>query len=114
MADIHHGFAKRLRRIDLKHARLERGYIGKVREDGLIEFRPKRRVPAIPLRGLLYLVFGFAFFKAVVLAHLGGVTYQERLAGLAAGNPLERAGAYVMRPDPVTRMIAGPLSRALH
>jgi hypothetical protein len=113
MADIHHGFAKRVRRIDLKHARLARGYMGKVRDDGLIEFRPKRRLPAIPLRGLLYLVLGFAFFKAVVLAHLGGATYEQRIGLLSEGNAMEQAGAYVMRPDPLTGMIAGYLSPLL-
>lgn len=118
MADVHQGFREgfqaRLRRIDLKHARLERGYVGKVRDDGLIVFKPQRRIPAIPLRGLFYLVIGFAFFKAVVLAHLGAVTYQERLDALAAGNPLEQAGAYVMRPDPLTGLMAGHLARVLN
>jgi len=114
MADVHQGFRTRLRRIDLKHARLERGYVGKVRDDGLIVFKPRRRMPTLPLRGLLYLVIGFAFFKAVVLAHLGAVTYEERLAALAAGNPLEQAGAFVMRPGPLTGIIAGQLSRVLN
>lgn len=110
MADIQYGFAKRLRRIDLKHARLERGYMGKVRDDGLIEFRPKSRFPSIPVRGLIYLVIGFAFFKAVVIAHLGGVTYQERIALLAQGSIVEQAGAYVMRPDPLSGMFAAYLA----
>lgn len=113
MADVRQGFRSRLRRIDLKHARLERGYVGKVRDDGLIVFKPKRRIPAVPWRGLLYLVLGFAFFKAVVLAHLGAVTYQERLRELAAGHPLEQVGAYVMQPDPLTGFIAGHLARVL-
>ncbi|MBE0454960.1 hypothetical protein [Roseovarius autotrophicus] len=113
MADIHQGFTKRLRQIDLKRSRLERGYVGKVRDDGLIEFRPRRRLPSVPLRGLIYLIFGFAFFKAVVLAHLGVVTYQERHALLAQGNPLEQAGAFVMQPDPLTGFLASQIGRAL-
>lgn len=113
MADVHQGFRARLRRIDLKHARLDRGYVGRIRDDGLIVFKPKRRMPTIPLRGLLYLVLGFVFFKAVLVAHLGAITYQERLDALAAGNPLERAGAYVMHPDPVTGLLAGYVAQAL-
>lgn len=113
MAEIHHGFARRVRRIDVKHARLERGYVGRVRGDGLIEFKPRRRMPAIPWRGLLYLMLGFAFFKAVVIAHLGTVTYEERLARLAAGHVLEQAGAYIMQPDPLSATLAGYLAPVL-
>ncbi|MET4102432.1 hypothetical protein ABIE58_001866 [Roseovarius sp. MBR-78] len=107
MSDATREFNARLRRIDASHARLERGYVGKVRSDGLIVFKPRRRRPTVPLRGILYLVLGFIFFKAVVFAHLGGVTYQARVAQLAEGHVLEQAGAWIMQPDMLTRYIAG-------
>lgn len=113
MSDAIREFNARLRRIDGHHARLERGYVGKVRSDGLIVFKPRRRRPTIPVRGLTYLVLGFIFFKAVVLAHLGGVTYEARVAQLAEGHLLEQAGAAIMRPDPLSRWMAGYLTPVL-
>jgi len=114
MSDAKRDFNARLRRIDQTHARLEGGYAGKVRSDGLIVFRPRRRSrPALLLRGLIYLCLGFVFFKAVVLAHLGGVTYEARIAHLAGGHVLEQAGAVVMQPDALTRWMAGHLAPVL-
>ncbi|MDZ7708752.1 MAG: hypothetical protein U5K36_00505 [Roseovarius sp.] len=113
MSDATRDFNARLRRIDTQHARLDRGYVGKVRPDGLIVFKPRRQRRAIPWRGLLYLVLGFVFFKAVVLAHLGGVTYEARIAQLAGGHVLEQAGAVVMQPDALTRWMAGYLAPVL-
>lgn len=113
MSDAIRDFNTRLRRIDTHHARLERGYVGKVRPDGLIVLKPRRQRRAIPWRGLLYLVLGFAFFKAAVFAHLGGVTYEARVAQLADGRVIEQAGAAVMQPDPLTRWMAGYLAPVL-
>jgi len=113
MSDAFENFNARVRRIDTAHTRLDRGYVGKVRSDGLIVFEPRRRLPKIPLRGLLYVALGFVFFKAVVLAHLGAVTYEARIARLAEGHSLEQAGAWVMQPDPLTRRVAAYLAPAL-
>ncbi|MGX0876195.1 hypothetical protein ACSSV4_000870 [Roseovarius sp. MBR-154] len=113
MSDVHQGFQTRLRSISRKRARSERGYVGKVGRDGLIVFKPRRRMPTIPLRGLLYLILGFVFFKAVVLAHLGAVTYKERIAQLAEGSHFEQAGALVMQPDPLTLIMARYLAPVL-
>lgn len=106
MSDGIQDFNARLRRIHSHHARLDRGYVGKVRSDGLIVFRPRRRRAAIPWRGFLYLGLGFVFFKAVLFAYLGDAAYEARVVQLAGGHGLERAGAVVMRPDALTRRIA--------
>jgi len=113
MSDVHEGFQARLRSIGRKRARFERGYVGKVGRDGLIVFKPRKRMPAVPLRGVLYLVLGFLFFKAVVLAHIGSVTYEERVSQLAAGGLVEQAGAALMQPDPVTQLVARYLAPVL-
>ena len=113
MSDATRDFNARLRRIDTQHAQLERGYVGNVRPDGLIVFKPRRQRRSIPWRGLLYLVLGFVFFKAVVFAHLGGVTYEARITRLAEGHVLEQAGAMVMQPDTLTRAMAGYLAPVL-
>jgi len=113
MSDATRDFHARLRRIDNHHARLGRGYVGKIRSDGLIIFKPRHRRPSVSVRGLLYLVLGFVFFKAVVLAHLGGASYDARIAQLAQGNVLEYAGAVIMQPDPASRWMAGYLATVL-
>jgi hypothetical protein len=113
MSDAIRDFNARLRRIEGHHARLTSGYVGKVRKDGLIVFQPRRRRRVLPLRGLIHLALGFVFFKAVVLAHLGGVAYEARVAQLADGHLIEQAGAAIMRPDPLSRWMAGHLAPVL-
>ncbi|MGR3461825.1 MAG: hypothetical protein ACU0AX_13815 [Roseovarius sp.] len=113
MSDATRNFNARLRRIDESHTRLGRGYVGKVRSDGLIVFAPRRRRRMIPLRGVLYLLVGFVLFKAVVLAHLGGDAYEARIARLAEGHVLEQTGAKIMHPDALTLWMAGYLAPVL-
>lgn len=113
MTDAFQGFDTRLKSIKRKRLRLERGYVSKVGKDGLIVFRPKRHRPSVPLRGVVYLVLGFVFFKSVILAHLGGAVYEDRLAQLSNGNLIEQAGAVVMQPDPLSTMLAGKIRPAL-
>ncbi|MFU8778408.1 MAG: hypothetical protein ACNA7M_12165 [Roseovarius sp.] len=109
MSDAFQGFDSRLKAIGRKRTRLAQGYVSKVGKDGLIVFRPKRRRTGASLRGLLYLVLGFTFFKAVIIAHLGGPLYGDRLAQLAQGSIVEQAGAVVMQPDPVSQMLSAYL-----
>lgn len=109
MSNAFQGFDTRLKSIERKHARIKRGYVGRVGKDGLIVFRPKRRQGGISLRGIVYLVVGFIFFKAVIIAHLGAGLYEERLAQLAEGSVVEQAGAAVMQPDAVSAMFASKL-----
>jgi hypothetical protein len=109
MSEAFQGFDSRLKAIGRKRTRLAQGYVSKVGKDGLIIFRPKRRKSGLPLRGLLYLVLGFTFFKAVIIAHLGAPLYADRLAQLAQGSIVEQAGAVVMQSDPVSQMLSGYL-----
>lgn len=106
MTDAHDGFARRLDRIDRRHARLARGYASEVGRDGLIVFRPRPRRPTFPVKGLLLVVIGFFLFKALILAHLGAETYAVRVAALQAGNPVERAGAWAMQADPLSQAVS--------
>jgi len=113
MSDAFQGFDTRLKSIDRNRARLERGYVSKVSKDGLIVFRPKRRKSGFPVRGILYLVAGFVFFKAVIVAHLGAPLYEERLAQLSQGSTVEQVGAVVMQPDALSMMLAAKLRPVL-
>lgn len=106
MSNSFEGFDARLKRIDRKHAKLANGYSARVSRDGLIIFRPKRRQRGISLRGVVFLIAGFLSFKGLILGHLGGTVYEDRLASLQQGTFVEQAGAYVMQADPVTSYIA--------
>ncbi|WP_299591913.1 hypothetical protein [uncultured Tateyamaria sp.] len=108
MVETRQNFEVRLTTLGRKHAAMGNGYTTKMRDDGLIVIKPKRRVGrGFPLRGLLGLVAGFFVFKALMLASLGDITYNERVAKLQQGGQIQQAGAYLMQIDPTTRFISG-------
>ena len=103
-------FNKRLKALGRKHAAMANGYTTQVRGDGLIVVKPKRRARrGFPLAKLLILGLGFVAFKGFMLASLGELTYNERLARMGNGTSVEQAGAWVMQIDPLTRFMAGYL-----
>ena len=109
MSNTFQGFDARLKKIDRNRVRLSNGYSAKVTKDGLIVFRPKSRSGGFSVRGLLFLIAGFFLFKAMIMAHLGGTTYDQRVGALEQGTMVEQAGAFVMQRDPVTVAIAEKL-----
>jgi hypothetical protein len=110
-ANTYKAFDSRLKSVAKRKARLERGYQSKVSKDGLIVFKPKCRPrgTGISVRGVFYLIFGFFLFKAMIMAHIGGTIYGQRVATLQEGTVVEQAGGFVMQPDAVTRAIATQL-----
>ncbi len=109
MTNSYDGFEARLKKIDLKRAKMAYGYKGSVNRDGLIVFRPTRRQRGIPLRAIVMLIVGFFVFKGMVMAHTGAATYGERIAALENGTLVEQAGAFAMQSDPITVGIAQQL-----
>ncbi|MFN7224835.1 MAG: hypothetical protein ACK4MS_12520 [Paracoccaceae bacterium] len=71
----------------------------------------RKRFANIPLlRPLLVaLVFGTAL-KAIFLLQLGTEAYDARVAGLLAGEGIDRIGGWLMTADPVTASVARQLS----
>ena len=55
-------------------------------------------------------LLAFLGFKGFLLAHLGALTYVDRVAKLEAGSIVEQMGAWAMRADPVTLWIADQIS----
>jgi len=107
-------FDKRVRKIVQGHHRLAtNGAVLRMNSDGLIEARPRRRGPRFPLRGLVLLVGAGMLFKGFLLAHLGGISYNERVGLLADGTIVEQAGAWIMQPDPVTVQLAEWIGQVL-
>ena len=114
MVETKEHFIARLNGLAHKRARMTGGYVTRVGRDGLLTVKPRRRRGGLPVRGLALLVCGFFVFKALMLASIGPVTYNERLAKLDNGTTLEQMGARVLSIDPVTLALAdfaGPAIR---
>lgn len=113
MSDVFMKFDQRLGRIERTRRKLSSGYVAELGTDGLITIKPKRSKRGFPILGIALLVVGFFVFKAIMLAHLGPVSYGERVGKLEAGTQIEQAGAYVMQADPATTLIAGQIGPLL-
>ena len=104
-------FDRRVRQLGRKHSRISaNGYAVRLRPDGLVTVVPRRRTPRFPLGAVLgVLAVAFAF-KAVLLASMGTASYELKLSDLASGGLAERAGAWVLQPDPLSLALARPLA----
>lgn len=114
MHQSHLNFDRRVSRLGRKHTAMARGYVHKLQPNGLVIARPKRRAPRVSPRGVVLFIAGIFVFKALLIAHLGEASYEERVAVLQAGSLPEQAGAIVMQVDPVSRWLAleiGPVLR---
>lgn len=103
-------FAKRSRRIVRNNRAIARRSELRIGDDGLLVMRPKRRLAALPLRGLLIIAAVLFIGKALMLAQTGAVDYERRVQLLAQGSPVEQAGAFVMQADPVSAALADKLA----
>ncbi|MEM7091105.1 MAG: hypothetical protein AAF496_16220, partial [Pseudomonadota bacterium] len=74
---------------------MSRGYVARMRQDGLIVVKPRRAKLAISPKSILIFVMAFFVFKGFLLSSLGPTTYDERLASLSEGTAGEKAGAWV-------------------
>jgi hypothetical protein len=115
MADPNHAiFSDRLQRISKSHRRMAGAYVKLVERDGILVPRAARRPRrGLPLRGLIMTVAVFLLFKGFLLAQLGPITYDSRLAKLADSGTPEQVAAWVMYADPVTVWIADQFSRVM-
>jgi hypothetical protein len=105
MVETKQHFESRLRQVTRKHRRMSNGYTTRLRGDGLIVVKPRRRRMQFPLRGAMLVALGFFAFKAFMLVSLGERTYADRLTELQGGTILEQGGAWVMQADPVTQVM---------
>lgn len=111
MSESFQEFDDRLRRIERKRRKLANGYELHMQNDGLIVARPRRmRSAGITPRGFITFVVGFMLFKGVLIATLGVLGYEDRVVSLAQGSTVEKAGAWIMQVDPVSREIASWVS----
>lgn len=107
-------FDRRVRRLSKKHEAMSRGYTTRMRKDGLIVMSPRRARPGVSLKAIVLFVGALLLFKGFLMANLGPESYADRVGRLSEGTAVEKAGAWVMQPDPVTLIIAekmGPILR---
>lgn len=62
------------------------------------------------LRPVLWLILSVIAIKAVILHHVGAELYNERVAGLMAGDGFDRVGGFLMQADPATVWLAGRIA----
>jgi hypothetical protein len=114
MSESHLNFEQRLRRLERKHAALAGGFVTQVQSDGLVVIRPKRLRASFPLRPVLLFIAAFFLFKGFLLAQLGEVTYDDRVAKLRDGTAVEQVGALLMQKDPVAEFTASYMVKILY
>ena len=111
MSDQRADFRGRLRLIEKRHSGYARdGYTARLRSDGLIEVvqQPKVRSRVSGRSLLLFIAVAF-LFKGFLMATLGFGSYDERVAKLAEGTQIEKAGAFLMQADPLSTFVAEKL-----
>ena len=101
-------FSDRVDRIRQTHQAMSRGFVYEVQEDGLIRPRVRRRWRFSIfrlLRAIILVVAVVYGIKLILFYTLGEEEFGKRLSQLERGNMIERAGAALMRPDPLTDQI---------
>ena len=102
MGNAHLHFDERIRGLQRKHRKMANGVIHSVNHDGLIIARPRRARMQMPIKGLFLMVSAFFILKASLLGYLGTITYLDRVELLAQGTIVEKVGAALMKPDPIS------------
>lgn len=76
--------------------------------------RKHTRRRGVWLRPLAFILLAFLLLKGGLHAQLGSDLYGERIALLAAGTAVERAGAWVLSADALTLKISEQIRPFLH
>jgi hypothetical protein len=106
MSDVEMKFSDRIARLEQKHGALANGYTLRVQPDGLIVAQPQKSRSGVSAIAVMLFVAAFVLFKGIMIAHVGTVTYEERVSDLRSGNVAEQAGAVVLQPGPVSDWLA--------
>ncbi|MDD9728366.1 hypothetical protein PVW46_00440 [Mameliella sp. AT18] len=106
MDDAQRSFHKREQALRRKHIRMSQGYVTRMNRNGVIEQVPQSRMSGFGLHLVLRLAVAVMLFKMVALAWLGDAIYTGHVERLSQGVFYEKAGAWILQVDPVTRMLA--------
>lgn len=114
MAQTHLQFDQRVNNLGRKHQSMSRGYVTRMRPDGLIVARPYRTQSRFPYKYTILFFVALFVFKGFLIASLGPETYNERVGKLENGTVVEKVGAWGMQIEPVSSFVAtkiGPVLR---
>ena len=115
MSDNKATFDARLKQLERTYqVRLANGVDHVVQKDGLIVARARRRAPRIPYAGIFTMLVALVAFKVIVLIYLGETGYNQRINAMRDGNAIDRAGAWVMQSDVVSRTMAFEIERTVN
>ncbi len=105
-------FDQRLRVIEKAHRRGGRkAYMPIAASDGIVVLRkPQSRLSKLPLKGVFYLVLGFALFKGIAIAQYGPQGYENRVQEMREGTMVEQAGAWFMQPDRISVFLGAQIA----
>ncbi|WP_197915737.1 hypothetical protein [Thiosulfatihalobacter marinus] len=107
MSESQAEFHDRLAKIYRKEARGRRSRQRVViNRDGYVIVRGAGRRRGIPWTGLVMLAVAFFGLKGAIIAQFGPDFYSQRVARLDGGNVVEKAAAWTMQPDPVSRWVS--------
>ena len=81
--------------------------------DGLEIARVKNEKRWLPIWHIIFFVYLALLVRLVAMADIGPGSYAARIDAMEDGNLIERAAAYVMHMDPVSRQIAISLRRGM-
>jgi hypothetical protein len=99
-------FRDRLDKIYRESDMLSGGVEYRLGDDGIIRRVPRRRRSLRIGNAVVTFLAVLVLLKAVFVASIDVASYEQRLVVLRAGNSVERAGAVMMRHDPVTDWLA--------
>ena len=100
-------FYKREQALRRKHIRMSQGYVTRMSKNGTIEQVPDSKAGGTGVRLILKAALVVLAFKVLAFAWLGETQYLNNVDALSQGAIYERAGAWIMQADPVTRTLAG-------
>ncbi|MBS1300864.1 hypothetical protein [Loktanella sp. SALINAS62] len=91
--------------VHVERRRLQYGRTFSIDGNNLIVAHSRKYRPAFPWRGLVIVVICCFSMKAFLMTLIGEADYADRLARLSEGATVERVGAWLMTPDPVSAAI---------
>lgn len=103
-------FDRRLERLADRRAALEEGSRLEVDDTGLVKAIPtgvrRRQIGrALPVRAAMIIAAVLLTFKGFLLYQLGFGVYTAKVAAMAQGDTMDRAGAWLMQIEPVTMWV---------
>ncbi len=108
MSDSYSEFQDRVAHIYAKHEKGPRlrkvsRYVDR---DGYVVIRGRAPRRSVPWAGLIMIAAAFFGVKGTMIATMGNDFYNSKVSKLEPANIVERAAAWTMQPDPLSRWIA--------